>query len=241
MTLQEKEEILRKFKEWFKDSLIVNHKRNTEKLVNIHEFNINPLLLYYLSNYLEGNSDPKSLAKVLVYPRVLGTSITTSFGTNVQQFVTKVLPAYGSTTSGMDIEFIDQIDGRKKYCQLKSGPNAINKDDVTTIDDHFKAVRNLARTNTAMNIGFGDLVFALVYGEEYEFNSFIKILQDKSINVLAGKNFWHHFTGDKNFYYDLIKAAGEVAKEVDMKEVVDEVIEKLSKKIEKHFYELFNN
>jgi hypothetical protein len=39
----------------------------------------------------------------------------------------------GSVVHGIDIEFIDAIDGRKKYCQLKSGPSTINKDDVVTI------------------------------------------------------------------------------------------------------------
>ena len=124
MNKKEKEEILIRFKDWFQDSLIESHRKNTEKLTDINEFNINPFLLYYLANYLEGNSAPKSLAKALVYPRVLGTSITTSFGTQMQTFITKVLGAYGSTTQGIDIEFIDQIDKRKKYCQLKSGPRS---------------------------------------------------------------------------------------------------------------------
>jgi hypothetical protein len=90
MDQKEKNKILKSFKEWFKDSLIESHRKNTEKLKDINEFNINPFLLYYLANYLEGNSNPKSLAKALVYPRALGTSITTSFGTQMQTFITKV-------------------------------------------------------------------------------------------------------------------------------------------------------
>ncbi len=95
MTEKEKKDILRKFKNWFKRTLIESHKKNTEKLTDITEFNINPFLLFYLSSYLEGNTSPTSLAKVLVYPRVLGTSITTSFGTHMQSFITAVLGAYG--------------------------------------------------------------------------------------------------------------------------------------------------
>lgn len=75
----------------------------------------------YLANFLTGNSSPKSIAKALIYPRILGTSITTSFGTNIQKFTNDVLDAFGSTTPGIDIEFIDRIDGHKKYCQMKSG------------------------------------------------------------------------------------------------------------------------
>jgi hypothetical protein len=233
MNNKEKKEILIRFKDWFQDSLIESHRKNTEKLRDINKFNINPFLLYYLANYLEGNSNPTSLAKALVYPRVLGTSITTSFGTQMQTFITKVLGAYGSTTQGIDIEFIDQIDKRKKYCQLKSGPNAINKDDIKTIKDHFQGVKNLARTNN-LHIDLSDLIFCLTYGEESEKNSFIKKLE-KDYKVYMGKEFWQRFTGDKYFYRDLILTAGEIAKEVNMKDIVDDVITDLSKIIEKRF------
>ena len=236
MNKKEKEAILTKFKEWFQDSLIESHRKNTEKLKNINEFNINPFLLYYLANYLEGNSNPKSLAKALVYPRALGTSITTSFGTQMQTFITIVLGAYGSTTKGIDIEFVDQIDKRKKYCQLKSGPNAINKDDIKTIQDHFLGVKNLARTNN-LKINLNDLVFCLTYGESTEKNSFIKELE-KEYTVYMGKEFWHRFTGDKNFYKSLIEISGKVANEIDMKEVVEDVIETLSHQIKDKFENL---
>ena len=50
-----------------------------------------------------------------------------------------------------------------------------------------------------------------------------------------GKEFWYRFTGDKNFYKDLILAAGEIAKEIDMKNIVDDVIKDLSLTIEDRF------
>jgi hypothetical protein len=234
MTQTEKDSILLKFKQWFKESLIESHKKNTEKLKDINEFNINPFLLYYLSNFLEGNSEPMSLAKALVYPRVLGTSITTSFGSLMQgQFITKVLGAYGSSIAGIDIEFIDQIDGRKKYCQLKSGPNALNRDDVTTIKNHFKELQNRSRKNEG-DVRIGDLVFCLIYGEKAEINSFVKELNN-DFNVFIGKEFWERFTGDPHFYRDLIISAGQIANEVDMKDVVEEVIQELSVKIDAQF------
>ena len=148
------------------------------------------------------------------------------------------LDGFGSTTSGIDIEFIDQIDNRKKYCQLKSGPNSLNKDDVTTIINHFKSVKNLAKTNN-IKIGYGDLIFALTYGEKEEINAFIKELRANDIEVFVGKEFWHRLTGDIDFYNDLIKASGEVAKEVNMKEVVDSVIKELANGIENRYKELF--
>jgi hypothetical protein len=233
MSPEEKEIVLNKFKVWFKDSLIVSHKKNTQKLVEISEFNINPFLLYYLSNFLEGNSEPKSLAKALIYPRVLGTSITTSFGTQIQSFITKGLGGYGSIIKGIDIEFIDQIDGRRKYCQLKSGPTAINRDDVTTIKDHFKGIKNLARTNS-LDVQMSDTIFCLLYGEKDEKNAFI-LEVEKEYPVYIGKEFWHRFTGDENFYNDLIQTIISIVNDVDMKSFLDDIVDELSIKLKEKY------
>ena len=232
----EKKEILTRFKSFIRINLVANHKRNTEKLVDIKEFQINPFLLHYLANYLEGQATPEALAKVLVYPRVLGTSITTSFGAMMQKFVSEVLTGYGSTTTGIDIEFTDCVDSRKKYCQLKSGPNAINRDDVTTIGNHFKRAQNLARQNN-LPVQLDDFVFCMIYGKAEEKNAFVRELE-KNYNVFIGKDFWQHFTGDENFYQELITAVGEVAKEVNMKQIVEDVISKLATQVEERFSEL---
>lgn len=236
---EEKKEILIKFSEWFRDSLINSHIKNTKKLSDIKEFNINPFLLHYLANYLEGNSEPDSLAKVLLYPRILGTSISTSFGTHMQTFITKVLGAYGSAVHGIDIEFIDYIDNRKKYCQLKSGPNAINYDDVITIKNHFTSVRNLARQNK-LKLEVTDLVFCLIYGEPQEKNSFIKKLEMEYI-VYIGQEFWHRFTGDNLFYKELILATGKISKNINMKHIVEDVIAQLSKQVGSRYREILGD
>jgi len=44
------------------------------------EFNINPFTATYLANFLTGDASPESIAKALIYPRILGTSINTTFG-----------------------------------------------------------------------------------------------------------------------------------------------------------------
>jgi hypothetical protein len=113
MNQDKKDAILKKAQIWFKESISENHIKNTKKLVKVSKFDINPFLAVYLSNFLTGNTKPESIAKALLYPRVLGTSITTSFGTNIQKFTNEVLSSFGSTTSGIDIEFIDQINNNK--------------------------------------------------------------------------------------------------------------------------------
>ena len=223
-----------RFKGLVHEHILERHEINTRKCTDPSEFNINQFLLPYLANFLTGRSDYKSLAKALVYPRVLGTSITTTFGNSFQTVLTEAFNEIeGSTTPGIDIEFTDKIDGRKKYVQLKAGPNVINKDDVKTIGDHFDSLKNLARTNN-LDVRVGDMVFCLLYGERSEFNANILKLEEE-YEVMAAEEFWYHLTGYEDFYNKLIKAMAEVAEEVDMKEVVEDVIDKLAKNLEREY------
>lgn len=229
MKVADNQEILKKAKVFFKETIAENHVKNTEKLKNITEFNINPFLNKYLSNFLTGNDDPESIAKALIYPRVLGTSITTSFGSNLQKFINSTLEGYGSTTSGMDIEFIDKVDNRRKYCQIKAGPKTINHDDVTTIKNHFRGAINLGRTNN-IPIANMDCVVGVFYGEESELSQFYRNLAD-DYTVLVGKDFWYHLTGDQDFYQKITDAIGEIANEFDGTELLEDTINALAEQI----------
>lgn len=226
-----KEAILIKAQDWFRTSIAENHIKNTEKLSNPAEFNINPFLTHYLANFLAGNSSRENLAKALIYPRVLGTSITTSFGSNIQKFANTVLDSFGSTTSGIDIEFMDQIDNTRKYCQLKAGPNTINKDDVETLAGHFRGVINLGRTNN-LRLTHEQLIVGVIYGEREELSSHYKRLESQFYHpVHPGKDFWHRLTGDPDFYSDLSRAIGQVAIESDYTNELEEVIQKLARNL----------
>ena len=85
MTESEKKEILRAAKTYFKENIIDNHISNTAKL-NYKSFNPNPFLQLYLAKFAFGDTSALSQAKALVLPRVLGTSITTTFGNAIQGF-----------------------------------------------------------------------------------------------------------------------------------------------------------
>jgi hypothetical protein len=231
MNEQERQLILTRSKDFFRGRLAEKHIANTEKCRNINEFNINPFLHKYLSYFAFGDSSPEHMAKALLYPRILGTSITTSFGTQLQFFCSEVLSSYASTTSGIDIEFIDAIDGRHKFCQVKSGPTTINKDDVTTIINHFNSIRNLARTNrmTDFNPLF-DCMVGVFYGTERQLSANYREIA-RTYPVIIGQDFWHRLTGDNDFYYDLIDAFAEVAVEMDSTELINRVLEELTQQI----------
>ena len=199
----EENELLNIITEYFKDKIFENHKISTLKTHSkLKSYKINPIVVKYLSKILEDNFTPLGISKALYYPRVLGTSINTSFGTRIQNMFVELNLANGSLIKGMDIEFIDKIDNRKKWCQLKSGPNTINSEDVKPLLHKFTTVTNLARTNS-MNMNNSDLILGVLYGEENQLSQHYKKI-DTQFPVIIGKEFWHRLTGYENFYSKLV-------------------------------------
>lgn len=229
MDSKDQDALLLKAQIWFRETILPRHLANTKKLTKVENLDINPFLAPYLAVFMSGELTPESIAKAIAYPRVMGSSITTSFGQNMQKFISDVLGnAFGSTTQGIDIEFTDCIDGRKKYCQVKLGPNTINKDDVTTIHNHFKAVRNLGRTNN-IAVRQDDMVIGILYGiPNQESNQYKTLNTVHDYPLFIGQNFWHRLTGADDFYQRLIDAISEVALEANGKETLDQVIATLS-------------
>jgi Type II restriction endonuclease EcoO109I len=230
MEQKDQDALLLKAQIWFRETILPRHLANTAKLTKTKNLDINPFLAPYLAVFMTGELTSESIAKAITYPRVMGSSITTSFGQNMQKFISDVLGnAFGSTTQGIDIEFEDCIDHRKKYCQVKLGPNTINKDDVTTIHNHFKAVRNLGRTNN-IAVRQDDMVIGILYGvPNQESNHYKALSGEHSYPLFIGQNFWHRLTGAEDFYQRLIDAISEVALEANGKETLDQVVTKLAK------------
>ncbi len=188
---------------YFETRIFESHKTNVLKNHSkLKAYKINPILVKYLSKVLEDKFTPIGIAKALYYPRVLGTSINTSFGTQIQKMFVDIGLAKGSLIKGMDIEFMDKIDGRKKWCQLKSGPNTINSEDVVPLLKKFSTVINLARTNS-MNLNNNDLILGVLYGEQTQLSQhYLRI--DKQHPVVIGKEFWYRITGYSDFYSQLV-------------------------------------
>lgn len=233
MTEEQKQSIIASGKQYFREIIIPNHLKGLEKL-KLKDFKINPFLVNYLAAFLCGNTKPESLAKALVYPRILGTSINTSFGQNIQIFISSLAQVAGSASGidGIDIEFVDAVDGRKKYCQCKAGPQTINKDDIQTILGHFKHLHNKARIDR-INVQVDDMIVGVLYGEADELSAHYKII-DSHYPVYCGADFWERITGDAQFYNRLAKAFGEVVEEdnIDGSHLIQNKIEEIAKEIE---------
>ena len=210
MTEEQTQTTIASGKEYFRSNIIPNHIKSLNRL-KLRDFDINPFLINYLAAFLCGNTEPESLAKALVYPRILGSSLNTSFGMSIQIFISQLQEIVGGASGidGIDIEFVDAIDGRRKYCQCKAGPKTINRDDVATILGHFKKLIGKARLDR-IPLQMDDMIVGVLYGENLSAN--YKTIR-ASYPVYTGAEFWEHLTGDDQFYNRLAKAFGEVVEE----------------------------
>jgi len=236
MTKKERTKLLQGAKTFFKDELLRSHfNGGLERASNLENYSINPFLYKYLAAFLKGNTSPKSIAEALIYPRILGSSITTTFGMQIQKHIGKMFEGFaGSAIAGIDIEFIDAIDKTKKYCQIKSGPSTINSGDVDSITEHFKKAKRIAKQNH-LRIADDDLIVGVIYGEPEELSgNYRKLAND--FPVYIGKDFWHRLTGKDDFYEDLINAVGEIAIEIDASKQLRAAIASLEKQIKKKLF-----
>lgn len=217
---------------YFETKIFESHKNNVLKNHSkLRAYKINPIIVKYLSKVLEDDFTPLGIAKALFYPRVLGTSINTSFGTQIQKMFVDVGLADGSLIKGMDIEFIDKLDNRKKWCQLKSGPNTINSEDVAPLLNKFSTVINLARTNS-INLNNNDLILGVLYGDKSQLSQhYMRI--DKNHPVIIGKEFWHRITGYPDFYSELVAELDMLIINIDTEDFFKEGYLALAKEIER--------
>ncbi|MCC1483308.1 PmeII family type II restriction endonuclease [Winogradskyella immobilis] len=224
-------ELLSIITNYFEKKIFDNHKINALKTHSqLKSYKINPIIVKYLSKILEDDFTAIGIAKALYYPRILGTSINTSFGTRIQNMFVELELAEGSLIKGMDIEFIDKIDNRKKWCQLKSGPNTINSEDVKPLLRKFSTVTNLARTNS-INLNNSDLILGVLYGEEDQLSQHYKKINEE-FPVIIGKEFWHRITGFQDFYEALVSNLDKMTLSLDTEDFFKKGYMALAKEIE---------
>ncbi len=230
VTMEEKD-LLEVVKEYFKEKIFANHKKIAiQNHTKLKSYKINPIIVKYLSKVLDDEFTPIGIAKALYFPRVLGTSINTSFGTRIQQMFVALELANGSLIKGMDIEFVDKIDGRKKWCQLKSGPNTINSEDVNPLLKKFATVANLAKTN-GINLNNTDLIVGVLYGDENQLSQHYKRI-DETHPVIIGREFWNRVTGFPKFYDKLVSELDGLIIAIDNENFFERGYMALAKEVE---------
>lgn len=222
--------------EYLRENLYVAHQRNSfEKNSRLKSYKINPLTVRYLSKTLVDGFTPEGVAKALYFPRVLGTSLVTTFGTTIQNMFIELGIAEPSLLDGMDIQFIDTVDGQLKYCQLKAGPNTLNSDDVSPMKSKFDRIRNRARTNGQL-INNNDMIVGVIYGNrEVLSQHYLRI--DKEYPVHIGQELWLRITGFDDLYTILETKINTLIDDMDLfypaNENSDERIDYFNKGLER--------
>lgn len=231
--------LLNEIANYFEKNIFEQHiKTSLQVHSKLKSYNVNPIVVKYLSKVLDDKYSSAGVAKALYYPRVLGTSINTSFGSKIQTMFVDLNIAEGSLIKGMDIEFFDKVDKRKKWCQLKSGPNTINSEDVKPLIKKFTDTINLARTNNAFKgVNNTDFIVGVLYGEVKELSMHYKSI-DKRHPVIIGKEFWYRVTGYTNFYDKLVKKLHEIISNLDTRDFLKKGCDELEQEIKKS--NLFN-
>ena len=235
MTTKLTEEIKQYFKKEFADIIL---KKLTDKH-GLPSFNVNPFLIAALSKGVLGEATPLNMARSLLYPRVFGTSISTTLGDKLQKFCI-LMGARASSTPGMDVEFEDKVENRPLILQLKAGPNTINSGDVQPILKDMDSAYRLLRQNRSDNIP----VFAIgvFYGAHDDISSHYKKIEGSSVGgqlnipILVGKDFWQRLTGDENFYLDLIQIFMDLFEQEDYSGLFNADLKNLANQIEAEYF-----
>lgn len=207
----------------------------------LNKFSINPLVLTALSSGVFGEINSMNMAKALLYPRVLGTSISTSFGDKMQKMCVSYLGANASAIAGMDLEFTDKVDNKKLVMQLKAGPNTINSGDVEPIISEMNKAYRLLQAN---KVGKNMPTFAvgITYGLIAEISAHYKNIAASSVGaqpnipIYIGKDFWRRLTGQETFYPELIKLFIELFEEEDYSDLLDKDLKSLAKQVEGRYF-----
>ncbi|MDO8638564.1 MAG: PmeII family type II restriction endonuclease [Candidatus Daviesbacteria bacterium] len=225
-----KKQILNTAVKFFKEKFVKSHVSKIQEVRHLKSFDYTAFYVDYLANFLTGNNSPKSLAKALIYPRILATSPSTIFGTVAQKFCSTLQGVLGSTTTGMDLEFIDQIDKRYKFAQIKLGMSTINSKDVAPMIEEFRKAKRLAMQNNRKVLD-EDFMVGVLFGSYEGISQNYKNIE-KQFPVYVGKDFWLRLTGDENFYNDLINELGKLAKQARAKKKLEEAVNTLADEIE---------
>lgn len=229
MTEQQKQAIIESGKQYFRSIIIPNHLKNLNKL-HLSSFDINPFLINYLAAFIKEDSQIIGLAKALIYPYIFDRVIDASGEQDVQSLVSQLQNITGGASSfdGIDFEFVDAVDGRRKFCQFKAGGKTISKDDIAAVLSHFKPLIS----QQSSDLQFEDLVVGVLYGEKDNLSDYYKAI-DTHYPVLCGSDFWQHLTGEKNFYARLLKTMGEVLDEGDFEgsELIQKPVEEIAEEI----------
>jgi len=233
MKKTQKEAIIECGREFFKKTIKLDHIKSIEDL-RLKDFKLKPTVVNCITSYTLGRNTPKSVARALIHSVILETYANKISKKKVQRFVSKIAEITCNTSNyeGIDMEFIDAIDGRKKYCQVLPSSKKVNMNDNWRAAANFRNITRQYEYIDDWPFEYEDLIVGTLYGE-YD-NSIVehRLLQNSDCSYF-GADFWEHLTGDKTFYYKLTKTFSEVLddEDIDGAELIREKITEISQDI----------
>ena len=99
------------------------------------------------------------------------------------------------------------------------------------ICNEFAAAKRLLHTNGAMNIHDNNFLLGVLYGTEDQLSTNYRQIMNKGWNVIPGKNFWHHLTGDPDYYEALIETFSACAQLHDKHDEINELIHRIAEQL----------
>ena len=187
-------QILQTFTSWF-DGWLDDRILATKNFAKIDQYKINEFTLIFQTLALRNKLDVNSIAETLVTIGWAGQSLSTSFGDQLQKkFMIKIPGVNASVVKGIDIEYIDFFDKKRKYVQLKTGPLTINAGDVKPILDEFTSAKRLARQN-GLIVPDTDFIMGVIYGKRKQINAHYLKIEQAGYDVMVGNDLFEHITG----------------------------------------------
>lgn len=198
------EQLLSNIVDYFQQEIFEPHLRNLQNdYANFDSYSANPFLLPYLSKIIEGEYSERGIAKALYLPRVLSSSITTSFGSHIKQILINNNLAESRSGRSNIISFTDHISGIYTACILKAGPYTINSGDKALIRSNLRGIN-----------GVENRAIGVIYGSENDLNGSYVNLQEE-FDIFVGKQFWQRITGYEDFYDNLSERLRIVSENLD--------------------------
>lgn len=109
---------------------------------------------------------------------------------------------------GIDIEYVDRVDGRHKYAQVIAAPAAFTYADVEAVKNAFAVIKRKERNDRLKNFFLSDCLAVVPWAEKPS-NALRRLAEDHP--VLIGADFWMRLTGE-DAYAVIVESAREAAR-----------------------------
>ena len=199
---------------------------------NLKSLSPNDLVLNHFSaSYAAGTIGgvpltANSLARALVIPRALGSSLSTIVSRQLRFFCGELPGVEVVGKHANQVNYTDRVDDTNRIGIFAGGPSNLNSPGRKTLEG------KLTRLHAQIGRSAPAPVVCVTHGEISNLNSSFKKL-DPKYAVFVGGDFWHRVTGDPNFYRELSFRLSWSAAAAGSKVALSDAIKRVEREIVK--------